>query len=149
MHPKPTPEPITVAWVTAQLELGRGGLPYPSTRAENQGTVVGPYKEKLILFPKRMRVWSRVPEREWWWRQGIGTYQAPRSHVEKARALRNCCATAHFTDEETEPRIWSSRSGEAARKTNKMVEWGGSRERKVGLVDRLGPFWVLSEELTF
>lgn len=35
------------------------------------------------------------------------------------------------------------------RQLSKMSEWGGSGKRKVGLVDRLGPFWIFSEELTF
>ena len=39
-------------------------------------------------------------------------------------------------------------NGKAARKMNKMLEWGGFGERKVGLVERLGPFWILSEEMT-
>lgn len=30
-----------------------------------------------------------------------------------------------------------------------LNEWGGSRERKVGLVDKWGPFWILSEEVAF
>lgn len=30
--PTPTPEPITVAWVTAQLEQGREGLPCPTSK---------------------------------------------------------------------------------------------------------------------
>lgn len=55
---------------------------------------------------------------------------------------------AHFTDEETESRIGSFQNGKAGRKTVKQ-EWGGSRERKVGLVDRWGPFWILSEEVAF
>ena len=32
---------------------------------------------------------------------------------------------------------------------SKISELEGSGERKVGLVDRLGPFWTLSKEMTF
>ena len=32
---------------------------------------------------------------------------------------------------------------------NKMSAWGGSGERKVGLVERLELFWILSEKLTY
>ena len=86
----------------------------------------------------------RAQEKEGWWRPGVCTYHGPRSHVEEGRALRNCCPTAHFTDKETEPRIRSFQSGEAAGKRNKMAEWGGSGEKQVGSVDRLGPFWIPS-----
>lgn len=35
------------------------------------------------------------------------------------------------------------------RQLSKISEWGGSGEKKIGLVDRLGPFWILSEEMAF
>lgn len=54
--------------------------------------------------------------------------------------------TAHFTDEETEPRIQSFRNAKVAGKTIKQdVRVGGpGEEGKVGLVERLGLFWISS-----
>lgn len=39
-------------------------------------------------------------------------------------------------------------NGKAARKMNKLLEWGWSGETKAGLAERLGPFWIVSEEMT-